>query len=425
MKKLFVLILAVLQMTLLAPAAARAQENIQFFGSEPLASEQDEGRNLLACLKGWRQFLSAFIGYEGFVDYWRDIFILSWKWPMYFADINNTELQLNKSRYAVMSAFLRCDTDRLGSVTQAYYKLEAELYFLRHFIDVSGGFLNFKTDSRGNRDLFRDEMIKYFKLRKASENPDQDKALFIGYFNEFEGKYRERANQYSGYGDDPIYNDISSKFDGLMQTFKDFGNESAALAGDVKAASKEALAAGKRGLNALAHPINTLGDIAVNVYRRFQVCPATGHPDECKTIGEVAKDALKEGIEGAKLFGKLSLTLVGGVVATPVTIGVVTVEKVADLISGSGIKATPDEVQQILAEVKEVSESQAELADMTARYELLYGQVAGDGVIELTNRMDKLLEILGPKDPLGSLKPLEKIAKCADFVQNAVCGSMF
>lgn len=419
-KKILCAFILICLLSPLAATPARAQENIQFFGSEPLASEQDKGRNLLECLKGWRQFLSAFIGYEGFLDYWRDIFILSWKWPMYFADINNVELQLNKSRYAVMSAFLRCDTNRLKSVTQAYYKLEAELYFLRHFVDVSGGFLNFKTESRGNRNQFRDEMLDYFTLRKASENPDQDKALFIGYFNEFEGKYRERANQYSSYGDDPIYSDISSKFDDLIKTFKDFGKESAALAGDINAARKEAQEAGKRGLNALAHPINTLGALAEEAYKRFQICPATDL-GECKTIDEVLKKGLEEGIEGAKLFGKLSLTLVGGILTAPVTITTITVEKVVDALSGSGIKATPDEVQQILSEVNEVSEAQAEQADMMARYELLYGQVAGDGVIELTNRMDILLEILGPE---GSQLPLEKIAKCADYVQNAVCGSM-
>lgn len=418
------IICAIILIAILSPFASpvvRAQENIQFFGSEPLASEQDEGRNLLECLKGWRQFLSALIGYEGFVDYTRDLFVLSWKWPMYFADINNVELQLNKSRYAVMSAFMRCDTNRLKSVTQAYYKLEAELYFLRHFVDVSGGFLNFKTESRGNRDQFRDEMLDFFALRKESSDPNQDKALFMGYFDEFEGKYSGRAEQYSGYGDDPIYNDISSKFDGLIKTFKDFGKESAALGGDVKKAGKEALEAGKKGLSALAHPINTLGALAEGVYSRFQICPSAGHPDDCKTLGEVVKDALREGIEGAKLFGKLSLTLVGGVIATPFTVVGVTVAKIVDVISDSGIKATPDEVQQVLSEVKEVSEAQAELADMMARYELLYGQVAGDGVVELTNRMDDLLDILGPK---GSQPPLEKIAKCADYVQNAVCGSM-
>lgn len=420
MKKI---ICAIILISILSPFASpvvRAQENIQFFGSEPLASEQDEGRNLLECLKGWRQFLSAFIGYEGFVDYWRDIFILSWKWPMYFADINNVEMQLNKSRYAVMSAFLRCDTNRLKSVTQAYYRLEAELYFLRHFVDVSGGFLNFKTESRGNRDEFRDEMLDFFALRKESSDPNQDKSLFMGYFDEFEGKYSGRAEQYAGYGDDPIYNDISSKFDDLIKTFKDFGKESAALVGDVADTAVAAVEAGKKGVSALAHPINTLGALAMEAYKRFQICPS-GDAADCKTLGEVVVNALREGIEGAKTFGKLSLTLVGGVVATPVAITTITVEKIVDALSGSGIKATPDEVQQILSEVNEVAEAQAEQADMMARYELLYGQVAGDGIVELTNRMDILLGILGPK---GSQPPLEKIAKCADYVQNAVCGSM-
>ncbi|GEM_PF-3777368 len=417
--------LAVIQMASLVPVLVRAQENIQFFGSEPLAGEQDKGRSLLGCLDGWRQFLSALIGYEGFVDYWRDIFILSWKWPMYFADINNVEMQLNKSRYAVMSAFMRCDTDRLASVTQAYYKLEAELYFLRHFVDVSGGFLNFQTESRGNRNRFRDDMLDYFKLRKESENPDQDKALFSGYFDQFEGQYANRAEQYSGYGDDPIYSDISTKFDDLIKTFKDFGHEAKELGGDLAEAGGEVLEAGKgalkAGVNAFAHPLSTLGDIASDLNSRFQVCPASGHPDECKTIDEVAKDALNASIEGAQKFGELSVTLVGGVIATPIGIGKASVEKIIDLVANAGTKVTPEEVAKITEELGKLSETQEERADMLTRYELLYGQVGGEGVTAVTNKMDELLKILGPAE---SLPKLEKAAKCAAYVQNHVCSPL-
>lgn len=424
-KKLFIAVLAMLQMALMAPAILHAQENIQFFGSEPLAGEQDKGRGLLGCLDGWRQFLSAFIGYEGFVDYWRDIFVLSWKWPMYFADINNVEMQLNKSRYAVMSAFMRCDTDRLASVTQAYYKLEAELYFLRHFVDVSGGILNFQTESRGNRNRFRDEMLDYFVIRKESENPDQDKALFSGYFDQFDGKYAGRAEQYSGYGDDPIYSDISSKFDSLIKTFKDFGHEAKELGGDVAQAGADALKAGKgaldAGVNAFEHPLSALGDIASDLNSRFQVCPSAGHPDECKTIDEVAKAAVSEAVEDAQKFGKLSLTLVGGVVATPIGIGKASVEKIIDLVTEGGTKVTPEEVAKITEELEKVSATQLERADMLTRYELLYGQVGGDGVIAITNKMDQLMKILGPEE---SLPKLEKAAECAAFVQNSVCSSL-
>lgn len=385
MLKVFVCIVfaGILMSTNFPVFAEERIENIEIFGVEPIAGEKDKGRSFAECLKGWRQFVGALAGYESFKDYWKEIFYTAWVAPTHFSDITNVQDQLNRARYEVASSFLRCDLSRLKSVTEAYYRLEAELYYVRHFVNLEGG----SVQTRGN---FANELADYLIALKASENPEKERAIYSGYYDLFEGKYSERAKLYADIGDDPVYGALKEKWEELMETFKSFqklGSETAALVTETGQAIAEGAAAVKGGVAAWQNPGKAIKDLGSNTLNRFKICPTTEHPDECKNIAELGSSTYDY------LFGDKS------------------VNKFSE-------KKTPEDVKKAIAEIDFQAQENAVKADMLARYELLYGRVSGDGVIDLMERMDTLLGILG-KD--GSLPSLATAGKCAKTVKDKVC----
>lgn len=374
------LILVSSQLVAITAQATLSIENVQVFGSEPAAHDQSKGKSLTQCLSGFSNLISSFsMGMEDFSDYWRDI-LLGLLHPMYYADIANVEEQLNKSRYAVMMAFLRCDVDRLSSVTNAYYKLEAELYFLRHYVDVSGGsVLNF---AEAGKTGFINEMTDYFWLRKKGKK-EEDKAMFAGYFEMFIGKYRTRAKMYGSYGNDPIYSGLGDRFDALIKSFKDFGKASAGLGTDIGEVATETYSAAKSAANtavsAFQHPGKALVDATTNIFDRFQICPDTGSPDDC-----IKRSQLNP----------------------------------FDTSTG---KKTFSEVMVAIAQQDTIKKEMADKGEMLARYEVLYGQVGGSGMRALIFGMDKLIDNISTQ----SAAPLNKIKQCADYVKGSMCSKMF
>ena len=66
---------------------------------------------------------------------------------------------------------------------------------------------------------------------------------------------------------------------------------------------------------------------------------------------------------------------------------------------------------------------------MLAKYELLYGQVNGEGINAVIGGMDKLLALLqggraadqNHDQIFGSLAPLQRLAVCAEMVRKNEC----
>lgn len=402
-------------------------ENVEVYGVEGAAGEKDKGRSFLECLKGWRQFIAATSPFDpgNFDEYIKEIFYVSWRSPALFADIVNIEEQVNRARYAVMAAFLRCDLNRLESVTEAYYRLEAELYYVRHSVDTSGGYIQKRED-------FANELADYLIVLKASGDPEKERAIYTGYFDLFKSKYRERAKIYADSSNDPIFAELGAKFDELIETFKSFktlGSEMANLGKDVgKAVAEGATAVGGAVVAPFENPGKALKDLASNINERFKICPSTGHPDECITFTEAL-------ITGGSIVGKTAYEvgvvvkdIVVGAAKTAVGTGKAVKDKVVELFSSaakSGAKITPQDVQKVAEEVAAVvGKENVDRADMLLRYELLYGQVGGAGVLALMARMDTLLGILGSGDE-GSLQPLKQADRCAERVKNRVCSDAF
>lgn len=374
-------------MILLVPIFVYAQEgykkeNIKVFGSEPAASETDKGRNLLTCFEHWRDFLAAGIGFQDFSDYWRDFFL----WPSHFADVMNVQNQLNKARYSTMAAFLRCDLDKLKSVTEAYYRLEAELYFVRHFVDTEGGYLYVLTEEEGQRDKFAEEMLDYMILLKPAENKDKERALYKGYFDLFAAKYAGRAKQYKSFEDDELFSEFIAKLKEFQNVAKDFeklGTEMAEL-GD-EAIVKPAQSIKDGAVAFYNNPLKALKAAGDAILEKIDACIETEDNRYCAT-GEDRIGAPENVFGDTPWFTKTS---------------------------------EPKTFDQVMLGIRQQEQKKTEdidQAQMLARYEMLYGQAAGDGMKALADKMNEWVSILG-----SSSAPLVQLENCAAHVSGEVC----
>lgn len=388
----------------LRSSVAHAEEidNIQTFGTNP-GLDQSKGRSLAACLAGWRQFLSALVGYEDFTDYWRDFFL----WPLHFSDVMNVTMQLNKARYKVMSTFLRCDIDNLKSATNSYYRLEAELYYVRHYVDTDGGYLNILTDSPGSRQQFLNDMLDSLILRKNSDNPEADRQLFNGFFNIFVVRYKDRAKKYASFSNDPAYEELFEKWKELKKTFSSFDE----LGGELQALGNEAVvepltAVADFAVSAVNDPVAALKSTGAAIANRFQACVEAEDDRYCNgEIGDMSVD---------KLFGDVG-------------------KDAGDFLNRMRTKKTFEQVNVQINTQQAAKSADLDKAAMITRYEILYGQVGGDGVRDVVTRMDTLLEILGaqqkkpvagaaPAKPIAnSLDALETVIKCAKTIDEREC----
>ncbi len=282
--------LAVLLPALLLVPLAHAQDlqmATPFFDAQPLANEQSKGTNFASCAAGWYTFLSAAIGYQDGTDYWRDFTLLS----SHYSDVANVENQLNKARYAVMARFMRCDLKQLDSATNAYYKLEAELYFVRHYVTTEFGLAHVRIENSDERRIFHDEYMQYVKGIKNSGDAAKDEALFSGYFDQFVGKYEQRGKGYASFSADPVYQQLGDKVDELIEAFKSFGklgNEIGGLGSDIgKDIASAANAAADAAKSAWNSPGAAVSALAQGIANRFQVCPDTTDPANCQGLADV------------------------------------------------------------------------------------------------------------------------------------------
>lgn len=429
---------AVLRQGAVQAQATERIESFEIFGAEPGAKETDEGRSLLACAEGLMDFLVPPTAnfFNDFEDYVRDFLL----WPAHYADVAAIENQVNKARYQVISAYLSCDLERLPSIINTYYKLEAEHFFVRHFVDTDGGWLKFLTESPGDRQQFLDQMtdslIDRIGLGRSQVEKDSSRALLEGYFDEFESKYSERAKSYAGTGEDSVFQELKAKVEELVDTLSSIqalGDELGSFGEEVGEAAVSAAASVK---DVYDHPVAALKTLGEKTLSTFQACPSAGHPEECITLGE----ALSAGWDATKAAGKVIVTIPGQIADAAETVynaaaGLFSGDKGLNGVPAPKKRVTYDNIQRDQEKLRNLVAENEERAEMLSRYELLYGQVGGSGVSALMGKMDVLLATLGAgrkadvrsPDPLkvkpiqGSLEPLKKLKECADETEKSMC----
>jgi len=194
------------------------------------------------CRNGARDygnFLSAVISYDGFKEYWKDIIVRYNANMCLFLDIDNLLNRIDKARQQIRNAFYSCDSSAPKLAT-TYYQLEAELYFIRKYVDVSQGLLTFTGDTSIHSDF-----IGYVVNQKHYFNITDGETLFTTLLN----KYQARQSTYINCSD-PTWGNLIQKW-----------NEFKSTAGGFSAIQDSAESISKSWDSAVNTPFKRSGDL--------------------------------------------------------------------------------------------------------------------------------------------------------------------
>lgn len=87
--------------------------------------------------RDFSNFISLTLSPDGFLEYWKDIFVRYNNNVCQYEDIESLLRQMNQVREQIRKAFYACKDTKL--LQKNYFRLEAEVYFLRHFINTGHG----------------------------------------------------------------------------------------------------------------------------------------------------------------------------------------------------------------------------------------------------------------------------------------------
>lgn len=421
MKKIFSII--VLALFLAVPAAAQdATEYKPFEAEDKIPGDgQTKGFALTDCMSGMRDFLTApnanFIS-DAF-QYFADL-EFAFTQPLHYADIAAVTMRLDEARYAVIGAFLRCDLGVLPTFIKAYRALEAELYFLRNFVEYSDDGVLMK---KPNKELFKEMEFAYFNLVNRGQPMSQDEkekeeAYFSGLFDQFKVKYDERAKAYAGSEeDDPETNELLTKIEKIWKGLTNLSQGNNALVEEFVGLGTAAYDAANKAVTPFTS-INTVGsafaDLGAGIISRLKFCSATGS-------GRLeSKEGEEEDFDGAckDLIGVGKSAVKGAEAAFEAVKAIAGLEGNFKKFSE---RRTYGEVKAIIEKAETAQAEEITQQEMLARYELLYGKVNGDGIKALAAAADELILILGPADPAGSLPALKRVEECTTHVLDAEC----
>lgn len=173
----------------------------------------ETGKELL-CARDWLTFISSVISYDGFTEYWKDIFYRYNKNICYYFDIDSLLKQIDKAREQIRNAFYTCDAARANSLKNRYYELEAELFFLRNFINIPQSEVMEIEDEKVYSKL-RDNFV----INKSYFDDDKAKELF----DKFKKDYKDRVKTYKDCKD-PGIEMLINKWNSLKKSFKEMGD---------------------------------------------------------------------------------------------------------------------------------------------------------------------------------------------------------
>jgi hypothetical protein len=161
--------------------------------------------------RDWGTFISALISYDDFTEYWKDIFVRYNANICHYTDVDGLLTRLTAVRKQIREAFYVCgDTTKMKDT---YYRLEAELFFLRKYINTDKGAFLVVGDATVQK-----ELKDYFVINKGYFSDEQITKLF----NEFKTKYTTRLETYRNCKD-ATWQNLIDKWNEFRQNAGGFG----------------------------------------------------------------------------------------------------------------------------------------------------------------------------------------------------------
>lgn len=161
--------------------------------------------------RDYGNFLSAVISYDGFTEYWKDILVRYNANMCLYLDIDNLLNRIEKTRTQIRNAFYVCSSTA-PKLAKTYHELEAELFFLRKYVEVGNGNILIKPEKG-----FTNEFIAYFVDDKAFFTREEaDKLL-----EKFVSKYEARQEAYLNCKD-PTWGNLIAKWNEFKENVGGF-----------------------------------------------------------------------------------------------------------------------------------------------------------------------------------------------------------
>lgn len=163
--------------------------------------------NQLICRgdRDWGTFISSVLSYDDFSEYWKDILDRYSSNICHYMDIDGVLNRVNKAREQIRKSFYVCGNTQ--ALKKTYYTLEAELFFLRKYVDTDNG--NFLVK---NPEELRADLRNNFVFNKGFFTNEEIDLIF----EEFKTKYDNRLDAYQNCKD-PGWEELVNKW----QEFKD------------------------------------------------------------------------------------------------------------------------------------------------------------------------------------------------------------
>lgn len=371
--------------------------------------DRPKGHKLVECFQNLQDFLAAAVGYTDFKEYWKDIVRVN---LCHRTDVDFTERQLQKARRQVRSAFLRCEVENLPRLTENYYKLEAELFFLRKAFDKTADYL--LRDAQGNRlDGPWNSLIQEFKSRggfykftHAWQQPFDRENIIQALFQEFETKYQTRIDTYQNCRAE-TWEEIGTKWNELVTNLS--------------------------GIGEVVTDIVHLQPIREGTTRALEETPTKKRPGVWSGPSSATDEGfdlnlgiLRGKITPEKTFRDL-LAVVKPLGEAVVAVGEGVVEVGGEFVerfknpppsqptvSGGGVPHA--EVPAKIEQEKNRFEEEISRAELEAKFTTLYADLSGDATNVFAAKLQNLIDVV-----TQSVPKLDSIERCVDQIEMKEC----
>lgn len=153
---------------------------------------------------------------EGILEPWKDITSRN---KCQSSDVYSLIIQRDKIRSLIRSAYLTCKPDKILDLRYAFYKANAEIYYVRHVVDgqISVGLPYTSLKLKKTEDasaLYADPnvIMEAIKKRYVGEEKISEKQFPLFYENLVK-KYEKRKEKYILCDEDLSFKDLGDKFD--------------------------------------------------------------------------------------------------------------------------------------------------------------------------------------------------------------------
>lgn len=196
----------------------------------PFANSASPNMTIGTCLKGNFEldaFLQTVISQHGFADsfieYWKDLLFRNQCQSM---DILNLSKQQDTVQKQIQTAFLECKREKIPALEKAYYKIDAEIYYVRRLVTVGSYAESFSIDltasdeEQNEKDqIYLNDMTPvYADLKYKYQDKIGGADAFNNFYSTLTVKYSERKYSYISCPDNS-WQAVSDKIQEFLTTW--------------------------------------------------------------------------------------------------------------------------------------------------------------------------------------------------------------